>query len=272
MSLSFRTLHFLMTVTILLLVATFLLPRQDAKAATPVVGWAWSSNIGWIDLSRLTINDDDTVTGWAWSSNVGWIQFGELGNFPGSVPENTDARFEGNDLVGWARACAGTVAGDCTGTSRTDGWDGWIYLGSTGHGDGVTKDAGDGLSGYAWGSNVMGWIRFYSTTSPAVPIGPVAPPPPGGCLSVGVLSPCTNTIRIRAGTTATLYWDTVNTVSCTVSGTNGDGPWSVLADTSGQLTSPIDSVTRYTLTCQGEDGSTLSSSALINIIPEFQEI
>ena len=62
-------------------VASTLFP-QKAHALPPVhpqnhlSGYAWSSNIGWIDMSGVTV---DTVTnawsGYAWSSNIGWLSF-----------------------------------------------------------------------------------------------------------------------------------------------------------------------------------------------------
>lgn len=64
-----------------------------------------------------------------------------------------DSKIIGEDLSGWARACAGTVNKDCNSASRTDGWDGWIKL------DGLKLD---GTDSYAWGSNVLGWINFKS--------------------------------------------------------------------------------------------------------------
>ena len=256
-------------VAFLLGIVVLTLPQWRVQAASLVTGWAWSSTIGWVEV-RLIL-DDDTLVGYAWSDNIGWIQFGGLSGFPGGVPVNDNARFVDNDLVGWARVCAGTVNGDCTGASRTDGWDGWIYLGDTGQGDGVRKNASNGLYGYAWGSSVVGWLRFYESAPPVSP-GPSPLPPPTGCLSVGVPTPCQDDIRIRAGTATTLYWETANTVACTVWGTNGDGTWNALSETGGQVTSVIESPTRYTLTCEGEDGSMLTSSVIVNIVPAFQEI
>jgi hypothetical protein len=146
--------------------------------ATPITGWAWSESVGWISLHcstggptdtnpaadicadsdyGLTFETDGTVTGWAWSDGGGWVKFGGLSGFPtGGGTQAVDAQFDGNQLIGWARACAATANGDCTGSTHTEsgGWDGWIYLGETDQGGGVVG-TNDGLvTGYAWGGGV----------------------------------------------------------------------------------------------------------------------
>lgn len=166
-------------------------------------GYMWSSTIGWISLNcktggtgainicgsginqsdyRVVIGTNGLVTGYAWSSNIGWIRFGGLSQFPldAGNPEESPgvnrARLMGvysktnPDLTfaGWARACAGTAAGDCsTMTSRIDGWNGWISL----KGDNyqlrfnangtmyTTNTSGKtAKDGFFWGSSVVGWI------------------------------------------------------------------------------------------------------------------
>jgi len=147
-------------------------------------GWAWSSNIGWISFNNTTSGAAtnygvhiDPITGnfsgHAWSSNIGWIRFDAPGPFP-TLP-NYSARVDRDGtlsgcgatgrICGWARACAGTVGGDCVSATRTDGWDGWILLGpiATAPGDGVRLIQEGGISvvrGYAWGGEVIGWMSF----------------------------------------------------------------------------------------------------------------
>lgn len=150
-----------------------------AGSAQNLSGWAWSSNIGWISFNSTndhnaniagiqpsTINygvnkdDNGNLTGYAWSSNIGWIQFGNLSGFPngGSVQQN--AKLNGNNLTGWARAL-----------SNGGGWDGWISLSgttTTGAVYGVTlTNTGSTLpSQYSctidcvWGSDVVSWVDF----------------------------------------------------------------------------------------------------------------
>jgi len=156
-------------------------------------GYLWSSNIGWISLNcktggatandicgtsdyRVTISVGGYLTGYAWSSSVGWILFNGLSNFPvatgvgGTVASSAQVTgtYPNLTFVGWARACAGTVNGDCsTMTSRTDGWDGWISLNGTNYqirfnSNGTmyasSSPGGTAQDGFFWGSNVIGWI------------------------------------------------------------------------------------------------------------------
>jgi len=147
------------------------------SAQNQITGWMWSDTIGWISVSGsgsgLTINSDGTITGWAWSDTIGWIKFGGLSGFPtGSGTQALNAQMNGLTMTGWVRACGGMddirpnqtdPNNSCTNAAgtRSDGWDGWIYLGSTGHGDGITFTSGS-ASGYAWGSDVVGWITPYN--------------------------------------------------------------------------------------------------------------
>jgi len=162
--------HKISFVTLFFLVFVFLVSQIDIaktvaqSSATNLSGYAWSENIGWVSFASSTnannvvsVGTDDYVTGYAWSENIGWVKFGGLSSFPsggGTISDN--AKISGNNLIGWARACAGTVNGNCASMdSRADGWDGWIKL------DGVILD---GTQTYAWGSDVVGWIDFSQVT------------------------------------------------------------------------------------------------------------
>lgn len=81
---------------------------------------------------------------------------------------------------------------------------------------------------------------------------------------------------LKSGETTNVTWAASNVKSCTVTGTNGDGQgWScqgsACAATSSELSSPIIAQTIYTMTCTALDGSTLTQSATVNIIPDFEE-
>lgn len=161
------------------------IPASLAGAGHNLSGFAWSENIGWISFNNTTgggsvnygVNIDPAtgdLSGYAWSENIGWIKFDPIGHYP-SLPNNS-AKLDitTNQITGWARACAGTVNGDCTGASRTDGWDGWIKMTGTalnGSGYGVIRSSGAncGLAGYAWGSDVVGWISFKGTAGNGSP-------------------------------------------------------------------------------------------------------
>lgn len=147
-----------------------------AGAEHNLVGWAWSDNIGWISFNSTNDHDPNTVgvqvspynygvhmaangdlcgdsacatPGYAWSPNIGWIQFGGLSSFPsGSGTQSVNAAVNGTNLQGWARAL-----------SNDGAWDGWISLSGAGPSYGVSL-FGNTFSGYAWGSDVVGWISF----------------------------------------------------------------------------------------------------------------
>jgi len=141
----------------------------------------------------VNIDSAGNILGYAWAGNsidsningFGWIKFGGLSGFPsGPGTISLNAKLAGNNITGWARACAVFQSG-CSGdyyhgtgavnnnllpptppattpvaNSYLGGWDGWISLSGTGYGVTVNQSTGV-FSGYAWGgSNVLGWIDF----------------------------------------------------------------------------------------------------------------
>ncbi len=141
-------------------------------------GYAWSENIGWISFNcentgvcdqsnyGVRVTDEGGLYGYAWSENIGWIKFNDLDNFPEAPHysakvdvDGTLAGCEEGKLCGWARALAGLEDPD-------DGWDGWIKLG--GENDQYTLNFEENptgnrefqILGWAWGSDVVGWISF----------------------------------------------------------------------------------------------------------------
>lgn len=163
----------------------------EASSAQNVSGFAWSDNIGWISFNckdssgassmdtcatsdyGVNIASDGYFSGLAWSDNIGWINFGQL---PSELPDTTgctsgdcrayvDLSAPGNPVVtGWARACTVFVTG-CSGAlkdpSVLGGWDGWIKMSDAAWTNDVYLDRADShLKGFAWGSDVVGWIDF----------------------------------------------------------------------------------------------------------------
>ena len=140
-------------------------PVQSASNGN-VSGWAWSENIGWISFngSNYGVNIDSgngKLSGHAWSENIGWISFNESDT--GAPPFDdpcADATCIAKaiapgqlgksdvDIHGWARVLA-----------YGDGWDGWIRF-DHGRTNEVYIDINKGLHGWAWGSDVVGWIDF----------------------------------------------------------------------------------------------------------------
>ncbi len=180
-----------------------------------VSGYAWSENIGWIsfnskncdrdgdgkadakppapaacpasgtDVADYGVNIDSsgnfTSPSYAWSENIGWVSFNsaDVAGCP-STPCAPHLNTATGVVSGWALACSGTNGGNCTGGSRSDGWDGWIHLAGratdgpqTSYGVSVS---GANLGGYAWGSDVVGWIHFFGVVQSNQPTLVIAPP------------------------------------------------------------------------------------------------
>jgi hypothetical protein len=183
---------------------------SDSQVSKPtglyLFGSAISNGVGPIDFNTTCSNvsiDNSTgnLSGYAWSGTVGWIKFDSSLNGPTPLPpasagtSNYGAKYDTGikTITGWARACAGmsdqtqdqsSPNNSCSGTTRTDGWDGWISFNGkaqdgTSYGVAKTKDPSANFSGYAWGSDVIGAIDF----SNVVLGGYKAPPGPIKCTS-----------------------------------------------------------------------------------------
>lgn len=160
---------------VLLLISFFAIGSKVEAGTTPIKGWGWSSNIGWISFNCINTNDCATsdykvniatssgqgvFTGYAWSPNIGWISF----NDNDFSHQNVVTNLSTGAVTGWARATAGI--------GRTDGWDGWISMSGTNYetgpayitgNRGITFDPATGIfKGYAWGDTNVGWLTFDS--------------------------------------------------------------------------------------------------------------
>jgi hypothetical protein len=131
-----------------------LAPSTVHASGSNITGFAWSDNIGWVCFDDATYCSTSNVTadtttgalsGYAWSENIGWINFG-----PNSC--GTQATLSGGALTGWAQAVA-----------NGSGWDGCISLSGSSPAYGVTLSSG-AFNGYAWGSDVVGWLSFNCAT------------------------------------------------------------------------------------------------------------
>ncbi len=213
------------------IITFYFLGVQSASAGAEhnMAGYAWSSTIGWISFNctndnscgtanyGVNKNPDNTLSGYAWSSAIGWIQFGGLSSFPsGSGTQSTNAQINGNNLQGWARALS----------ADGQGWDGWISLSGAGPSYGVTL-SGTYFAGYAWGSDVVGWILFdVHTAYPAI------------CADCGVKLAGDASLDVQVGGVSivnngavphnsipTFIWTLTNipSASCSVSKTSGGG-------------------------------------------------
>lgn len=147
--------------------------HADSLHAT---GQAWSDTIGWIIIddgipqdNTSAVNVDSVtgaITGYAWSENVGWVNFSPSSGYPEAPMHGAQLDPATGVVTGWIRACSGSVNGDCTGGDRSDGWDGWIKMAGTAANTGTYgvsySTTTNKFSGYAWGSDVVGWIAFTS--------------------------------------------------------------------------------------------------------------
>lgn len=228
---------------------TFSTKNEAVAQAMPdrdVTGWAWSSNIGWISFNGanygVTLEADGDLVGYAWANprdpigpdgdpkfnNIGWIKFNPEGPYPGTPNESAHLDETTGAVTGWARACAAApTPGSCNGgvgtNANANDWDGWIKLsGNKIDGNPWTEsvravkvnDAVRSLTGYAWGSEVVGWIDFSPGYSGAVPPGEVCDPTKEVCvddpntdnLAVNCYSNANNGQVVLSGSSVSVNW------------------------------------------------------------------
>jgi hypothetical protein len=205
----------------------------------------------------------------------------------------------GAKIDGWAKALAATGSG----------WDGWIYLGDAGNNSGLSVDDSGSITGYAWGNDVIGWLRFNSVLNNTAVITPpctansictnsttVSTTHPwcqvttttctgnkqcsaGACITVsptGSVSVTPNVSRVRKGNQVQLSWTVSHAQNCQLTGKNSSG--GILGPYSSSPTPKItiNYQTAFTLTCNGVDdlgGNTYTvGQTTIGLIPGVQEI
>ena len=154
-------------VAVLFLMNAVFGPVNITKAAnSPVTGYAWSDNIGWIQMNPafggVQLDDSTGIfSGYAWSDNIGWVDFAPASGYPEMPNEGAKLNLSTGQVTGWIKAL-----------SAANGWDGWIKMSGTSPAYGVSADLGTGVfSGYAWGSDVVGWVSFSGVTmNPNAPV------------------------------------------------------------------------------------------------------
>ncbi len=225
-------------------------------------GYAWSDTIGWVSMScktggptgndicasnnyEVVINQTTKVlSGHAWSDNIGWVSFNSA-DVSGCPSAPCTPTLTGTGLSGFAKALSG-------GTAESGGWDGYIDLSSVGL-NGVT-----GFSGYAWGSDVIGWLDM----SGVVYVYPSA---------TVTLNAIPN--HVSYGKKSVVYSTTTNATACDI---NGNPPW---PNNPGLLPASTDTedlivTTNYALTCVGL-GSPLpgvTATTTVNVCPQATPI
>lgn len=205
------------------------------------------------------------ISGWAWSDNIGWISFNESTGCP-DAPCSPSMDMEDGYWSGWAKVVAGSEV-------ATDGWDGWVSLSCKNHDficlnpyrvqfSPVTGDISD-ENRFAWGADIAGWINFWDVTLD---------------VSQSVVSLTASPTMVMGGDSSTLTWWSENTTSCTAS--SSDGLWTgsrPLDSAVGEAVVPSGELallgadglmhyfTKYVLSCNGEDGSVVTSEALVEV-------
>jgi hypothetical protein len=249
-----------------------------------LLGYSWSDNVGWLSMNAsstpgyvaglaknyaVTLNNDGTLNGFAWSDDIGWIQFGNLSSLGFPSGTNTvaiDAKVDipTGKVTGWVRALAACqpdlldVSGHCTskasGSANGGGWDGWISLSGFNYASpnltgtaGVTYSSSTGaFMGYAWGSDVVGWVNFNLTSTVN---GSVVVPPGLPVLPAPICTSLTQTpTQVTLGDSFNLKWITSNATSCTVRDTLNTIYSTATTSTSGISIAPAGTLT-YTLSC-----------------------
>lgn len=226
-------------------------PSVSAANQSALFGYAWSSNIGWLNFRGLTKNnktfgvslDNDTgaFSGYAWSPNIGWVDFGGV-------------RLESNKITGWAKALVGDV-------DTTDGWDGLIKMSDSNYG--VSLDNCN-LSGYAWGSDVIGWLSFNGTAQDNSPYGvalsPCVAPPSEQPQCSFYANPDT---LVSPQNRSTLYWScgpSPAVESCFIS----EGIGSV-DPAGGNKQVTVNQTTLFILTCRTASGGQTIIPAVVQV-------
>lgn len=235
---------------------------SNAQALESLDGWGWSSNTGWISLSNSTpgsgggapggygvkIDSLGNLSGYAWSSNIGWLSFNadDVANCPDSRGCAPKVNLRSREVSGWAKFCSGTSGGDCKGQGRLDGWSGWVSLRDDKFGLTLGDTVPHQLNGWAWGGEVVGWIRFQNfVTSVEIPLQATCAPsqgvvPKGNTVTwavtvVGGQTPFTYAWSGDGGLTGskesiTKIYNTVGVKNATVVVGSGGGLLSVTAD------------------------------------------
>lgn len=229
---------------------------EDEKLTGELTGYAWSQNFGW-----LSFNASDTTSCFVHTSNPDY-QITATVDFEAATSDIVD-------MKGWAKFISADEAGDNSG-----GWDGCVsFRGGSAtnstadvYGVTVTNPSGE-LNGYAWGSDVAGWIAFDCN----------------GCdthvvLGTGHVSLSSSNTSVAPGGGTTLTWNTENVSSCTsYSNSNNYSHWKSttprsptsigLPNGSHLITGGINTTTTYTLRCKNILGEALApASVTVNVV------
>lgn len=121
--------------------------------------------------------------GYGWSEYGGYVDFAPTATVPTGAGTTAGGAHINTACLATAGPCSvlGWIKYNQVGMASLGGWDGWVSLhGTTGGGSsyGVMYDPVAGtFSGYAWGSDVVGWVDFSKATVDTVQSGDVCTDP-----------------------------------------------------------------------------------------------
>lgn len=211
-------------------------------------GYAWSENIGWLSFQgpahQVTINDETgAYGGYAWSSHICWVKFA-------------------GDR---ARVCSATEGGDCSNviSSNVSGWDGIIKLAGATYKTEITGTAETGcsLTGYAWGSDVVGWLKMKGANYGVNLERCIVPPEPPKTYDLLCSFNAGPRVLVAPQKTARLTWSCNDAERCRISGVGTVTPAS-----GGGITVAPKSTTTYTLHCENDGGQSVDISKKVEVV------
>ena len=217
-------------------------------ALVSLSGSAWSENIGWVNFSgpgyHASIDDaTGAYGGWAWSDQVGWINLmGDSG-----------------------RACSATEGGDCSAvvSSNAGEWDGILKFVGASYGAKVvgTVETGCRLSGYAWGSSVIGWLHLEGAKYGVKLDRCIVPTVPPHLQSLSCEFNAGPRVLLFPQRTARLTWSCADADQCRILPTVG-----VVSKVSGAVTVTPPRTTVYTLKCGNDSGQSAEIPKTVTVV------
>ena len=191
-----------------------------------VEGWAFANvpqaagnsfeGLNWISFScenqsasvdyGVDIETNGNLTGYAYfdmndlnttADEMGWIDFNPTSGFP--TAPNFSARV---DLDGTTCGRVGRICGWARAVNTDTSWDGWLKLSGSNYETTLDSSTTPSvIDGWAWGSDILGWVKIDAETSFSV-----NPPPSVTELRVeGNIGYCTSIQRRGYGTITWLY-------------------------------------------------------------------
>lgn len=214
-----------------------------------------------------------SLNGHAWSGNIGWVSFHGPG-YQATVDEETGAfgGYAWSEHIGWmklagdrARFCAATAGGDCSQEigENSGGWDGIVKLKGANYGVTVSGDETSGcyLSGYAWGSDVVGWLKFAGARYRVGLERCVKPVEPPITYDLSCSFNAGPKVLIAPQRTARLTWECHDADECRILPTVG-----VVSPISGGVTVTPLRTTEYILRCGNAAGQSVEIRKTVTVV------